>query len=157
VKTRLNFRNGDVYNQQRRAFRYDAIVSASVTEIGVRYHPGRRQAISPENPWTRGQDALHAVALHEEPQRTLNGKITLRLDFRLSLGNSEQIPFLVQNFEDWGDQADEDPLRLLDLALDTSGIAAALEVLEAISGHGAQWVEERIMRRRRWTTERKSA
>lgn len=151
VTTRLNFRNGDVYNQQRRSFRYDAIVSASVNETGVRYHPGRRQAMSPENPWTGGQDASGAVALHEEPQRTLNGKIILRLDFQLSLGNRDRIDFLVENFEDWDDQVDEDPLRLLDLALDTSGIAAALEVLEAISGHGAQWVEERIRRRRRWT------
>jgi hypothetical protein len=138
VTTRLNFRIGDVYNQRRRSFRYDAIVSASVIETGVRYDSGRRLAISPENPWTRGQDASRAVALHEEPQRALNGRIILRQDFRLSLGNREQIYFPVENFEDWGDLVDEDPIRLLDLALDTSGIAAALEVLEAISGHGAQ-------------------
>jgi hypothetical protein len=56
----------------------------------------------------------------------------------------------VENFEDWSGLADEDPLRLLDLALDTPGIAAALEVLAAISGHGAQWADERIRRRRRW-------
>jgi hypothetical protein len=151
VQTRLNFRNGDVYNQRRSSFRYDAIVSASVNETGVRYDSGRRQAISPENPWTKGQEASREIALHEEPQRAPSGAIILRQDFRLSLANREQISFLVENFEDWSGLADEDPLRLLDLALDTSGIAAALEVLEAISGHGAQWVDERIRRRRRWT------
>ena len=89
--------------------------------------------------------------MREEPLRTLNGSIILRQDFRLVLGNSDQIVFLVENLEDvWGQHTAEDPLSLLDLALDTSGVGAALEILEAISGHGAQWVEERIRRRRRW-------
>jgi hypothetical protein len=155
VETKLDFRNGEAYDQVRRSFRYDVIMSSQVHEIGVRYDTGRRQAMPPlKSPWTIGENTSSAVVRSEDRNRfTATGSVILRQYFRLSLGNREQITFLVENLEDvWGRLSEEDPLTLLDLALDTSGIAAALEILEAISGHGAQWVEERIRRRRRWST-----
>jgi len=73
----------------------------------------------------------------------------LRQRFRLGLQNGESIPFLVQNFDTNAfDEIAEDPAMLLNLALDTSGISGALELLEAISGHGAQWVAQRLRSRR---------
>ncbi len=67
--------------------------------------------------------------------------------------SSETIRFRVENFDaDYLDPVVEDAASLLNIALDTSGITAVLELLEAISGHGAQWVAQRE-RRRRWRDE----
>jgi hypothetical protein len=45
VSLDLDFLSGTMGNQSRTNFRYDAISSARVTEVGVRFHSGRRSVI----------------------------------------------------------------------------------------------------------------
>ncbi len=152
VRMTLDFRTGEVYNQVRRSFRYDVITSASATETGVRYDSGRREVMpTPENPWSLGQDGSLTTARHQELRRSIiDGSAILSQDFQLSLRNGERVTFLVENITAaFSDRSDEDPISLLDLALDNSGLSVALEMLENISGHGSQWVEDRLTRRRR--------
>jgi len=106
------------------------------------------------NPWTAARSSVHAPVRDDLRQRTATGAIILRQDVVLSLGNTDLIHFRVENIEGvMGDALEDDEISLLDLALDTSGITAAVELLEDISGHGAQWVEERLLRRRRWAAQ----
>ncbi|HEY2638322.1 MAG TPA: hypothetical protein VGI66_00360 [Streptosporangiaceae bacterium] len=152
VRMTLDFRTGEVYNQFRYSFRYDVITSASATETGVRYDTGRREVMrTPQNPWTLGQEGSEAAARQDELRRSITeGSAILSQDFVLSLRGGERITFLVENLAAAvNDRSKEDPISLLDLALETSGLAVALEILEDISGDGSQWVEDRVRRRRR--------
>jgi len=147
----LNTLTGEVYNQVRRSFRYEVIMTASVHETGVRYDSGSRQVIHQPDVWIASRTTVHAPPRPDLHQRTPYGALILRQDVRLSLGNRDLIQFRAENVEGLrGNALEDDEISLLNLALDTSGITAAIELLEDISGHGAQWVEERLQRRRRW-------
>lgn len=150
VRTALDFSTGHLYHQHRRSFRYDVIMTASVFEFGIRYDGrARTPAESQDNPWAAPGGGAAQGAPIPDARRGLGGSIILRQTVTLSLGNNEQIPFLVENLADIGsDTSVEDQVMLLDMALDTSGVTAAIELLEDISGHGAQWIEERVKRRR---------
>lgn len=133
IATIVDFISGYAYNQVRRSFRHEVITSASVHETGVRYDTGSREAMA-ESPWPVGGGAPTAVAPSGDMRRTLNGAVILRQDFRLALGNGEEIVFLVESPDNViASISEEDPVRVLDLALDASGIASALGILEAIS------------------------
>lgn len=124
IVTGLDFRTGQIHGQSRRSFRYEVITTAAVNETGVRYDTGTREAA----------------------QRRAG---ILRQDVVLSLGDRDHIRFRAENLGEFaGDVAGEDPIGLLDVALEASGITAAVDLLEDISGNGAQWVEARLHRRR---------
>jgi hypothetical protein len=152
IRMTLDFRTGKVYNQFRRSFRYNMITSARATETGVRYDTGRREVMpTPQNPWTLGQEGSEAATRQDELRRSISeGSAILSQDFALSLRSGERISFMVENLAAaFDDRSTEDPISLLDLALETSGLAVAFEILEDISGDGAQWVEDRLRWRRR--------
>ncbi|MGO8959822.1 MAG: hypothetical protein ACLQFR_21005 [Streptosporangiaceae bacterium] len=151
----LDFLTGEALDPVRRAFRYDTIMSARVQVDGIRYAAGSRNATpAPAFPSANGQNGLSGG--QDIFRRNVDGSVILRQDFRLSIKDGEGLRFLVENFEavdasPGGGAAEpehpEDPVNLLDLALDTSGVGPALELLEVVCGHGDPWVQEQIQRR----------
>jgi hypothetical protein len=116
---------GSVHDERRTSFRYDALASARVFEVGVRYAGQRREVLGPDEVLPSG-DA---------------DSLILSKAFRLSLVNGEEITVVAENFEGMADDRVEDVEQLRSLALDSSGIAGALRVLEAVAGEGAGWTD----------------
>jgi hypothetical protein len=149
VAVTLDFLTGDAYDQVRRSFRHDAIASATVLETGIRFDTGRREAMPPEG--QRGAGVHPSVAVLSDRAGGFDATLIVRQEILLRLMSSETIRFRVESFDaDYHDPEMEDPTSLLNIALDTSGITAVLELLETISGHGAQWAAQRERQRRRW-------
>jgi hypothetical protein len=151
VTVTLDFLTGVAGNQIRRSFRHDAIASATVIEDGIRFDTGRRETMPSDSQRDR-RGTLHAIEGQGASQQ-FDASLIIRQEIRLRLLSSEAIRFRVENFDaDYIDPTIEDAASLLNIALDTSGITAVLELLEAISGHGAQWAAQQE-RRRRWRAE----
>jgi hypothetical protein len=151
VTVTLDFLTGVAGNQIRRSFRHDAIASATVIEDGIRFDTGRRETMPSESQRDR-HGTLRAIEGKGASQQ-FDASLIIRQEIRLRLLSSEAIRFRVENFDaDYIDPAIEDAASLLNVALDTSGITAVLELLEAISGHGAQWAAHQE-RWRRWRAE----
>lgn len=141
----LNFLTGEAFDQVRLAFRYDTMVSARVQESGIRYDSASRRARpAPAYPWANGQNG--SSGSQDAVRRNIDGSVILRQELRLWIGDGEALRFLVENFESIDTEYSEDAVELLDLALDVSGVAAALELLETACGHGDPWVQEQIER-----------
>jgi hypothetical protein len=149
VQATVDTCTGDVYDQVRRSFRHDVIASAMVAETGIRFETGRREAMPPEG--KRASRRLHpSGAVPYDRVRGFDASLILRQEIRLRLMSAETILLQVQSFDaDFSDPAMENPTYLLNIALDTSGISSVMELLEAISGHGAQWAAQRERQRRR--------
>lgn len=152
VSATLDTCTGAIYNQVRRSFRHDVIASATVLETGIRFETGRREAMPPEG--HRANQGPHpSQAVLTDRARGFDASLILRQEISLHLMSSERIQLQVQSFDaDYNDPAMEDPTYLLNIALDTSGISPVMELLEAISGHGAQWAAQRERQRRRRRT-----
>ena len=115
----LDFATGRVQNQERRAFRYDAITSASVREIGERLDAGRRETLLPR---TDGERPEHSAS-------TL-----LAQEFSLTFNDGRDITLV------W---ANDRPSAGQDmLSADTSDFVGALQILEAVSADGREWLEQ---------------
>src|SRR5262249_5584075 len=122
---------------QRTSFRYDALASAQVAEAGVKFAGERRHVL------LIGDDGFQVTDKTDS--------LVLSRAFRLSLSNGQDITVLVENFDGLVDTTVEDKHQLVDVALDTSGVAAALHILEAIAAEGGEWIDrERERRARRW-------
>jgi hypothetical protein len=71
--------------------------------------------------------------------------------FLLSLVNEQTIEVVVDNYDGLIDEAIEDKSQLDNVALDSSGVAVALQILEAVAAEGREWIaRERDRRNRRW-------
>jgi hypothetical protein len=114
---------GSIHDERRTSFRYDALASARVFEVGVRYAGQRREVLGPDEVLPSGNA----------------DSMVLSQAFRLSLVNGEEITVVAENFEGMADDRVEDIEQLRSMALDSSGIAGALRVLEAVAGEGGQW------------------
>ncbi|TMR07001.1 hypothetical protein ETD83_02350 [Actinomadura soli] len=133
----LDFLTGTVSNQQRNNFRYDAIASARVVEVGVRFDAGRR-----------------SVILMEEADDAKKGKDVDSLissqAFRLSLMGGPPIEIVVEHFDEgFLDRLRENIDSLFELALDNSGVRGALRVLESVAAEGREWLGQERKRRTR--------
>ncbi len=136
----LDFGTGAIGNEQRAAFHYGALASASVVELGVRlddrHQPG---GAAEETPPAKSR---------------VNGKagdaLVLGRMFQLALMNNQLITVRVENF-DAGliDRIKEDHRHLLELALDVAGINGALRILESVAAEGRDWIERERHRRDR--------
>jgi hypothetical protein len=134
VSVDLDFPTGSMTNQKRDNFRYDAIASVRVTEVGERTAGGRRQVIPLDD----------SSRLSEREMDSL----ILRQAFWLSLVSGHAISVIIDNFDsDFLDRLREDPSVLLELALDTSGVNAALRILETAAAEGKQWLAKERDRR----------
>ncbi|MGW0809818.1 hypothetical protein [Nonomuraea sp. NPDC002799] len=136
VSTHLDFETGITGNEQRTHFRYDAIASARVSEVGIRLDQGRRKVVLPAE-----NDEEHEVDLKS---------LIMSHAFQLSLVSGQTIDVVVENF-DRGliDRMLERPQQLYELALDTSGIRGALRILEAVAAEGRDWIAQEKARRQR--------
>jgi hypothetical protein len=137
VSLDLDFYNGTIGNERRVNFRYDAISSARVTEVGVRFADGRR----------------HVISLEEEekddkkPPKDLDS-LVFGQSFRLLLMGGQSIDVVIENFDEgFLDRLREDEESLFELALDSSGVRSALRVLEAVAAEGREWLEQERLRR----------
>jgi hypothetical protein len=134
VKVDLDFLEGEVHNERRNAFRYESLASASVSETGVRVANDRRFVVQTTN----DQEPLEVERLRS---RT----------FRLTLVSGEDITVVVENFKGLSDPVLENESELLNIALQSSGVAAALHILEAVAAEGPDWISREQERRKRWS------
>ncbi|MEA5358620.1 hypothetical protein VA596_03660 [Amycolatopsis sp., V23-08] len=130
IEIELDFLTGNVHNEQRKSFRYDALAAAEVAEVGVRYADGWRYQIVGDHSTLRQDESVRKRAL------------------RLSLVSGQQISVVAEGFEGLSDEL-ESQTSLQELAFETSGIASALHVLEAVSAEGRDWIAREQERRRR--------
>lgn len=131
VAVDLDFPTGIASDQDRRAFRYDAIASANVAESGIRFDDGRREVILPHP--RNGKRAPRQSAM------------IFRQRFSLSLTNRETITITVENFDAALLQrmpGDEEPQSTPDLA----DLTGALSLLEAVAADGTKWIEQARIR-----------
>jgi hypothetical protein len=131
VAVHLDFPTGIASDQRRTAFRYDAIASARVTELGVRFDNGRREIILPR---TDGGKRPHNTAA-----------LLFYQDFLLSLTNGQNIGIKVENFDaTLLEQPPEEDDSLA--APDLSDLTGALSLLEAVAADGRKWIEQARIR-----------
>lgn len=132
VEVDLDFLSGDVHDERRTSFRYDALAAARVAEVGVRYADGWRYQI-----------------ISGDSMALLQAQTLRKRAFRLSLVSGEEISVIVESFEGLADAGLESDAMLNRIALESSGIAGALHVLEAVSAEGRDWITREQERRRR--------
>ncbi|MGW6444089.1 hypothetical protein [Lentzea sp. NPDC055074] len=128
TRVQLNFLTGEARNERRNLFRYDALASASVSEVGMRATRGV------------GEGAREVERLRSRR-------------FRLTLVNGRDITVVAENFRNANDSVLEDETELFLVATQTSGIDAALPILEAVAAEGSDWIDREQERRDRWSRE----
>ena len=139
VAVELDFLTGAIYNELRRSFRYDALASTTVFEQGFQSANGQRHRIRMGNEW------------HVTDKESL----VIRRSFLLSLVDSDSIPVEVDNYEGLLDDTPgddkEDKAHLDEISRESSGVAGALQILEAVAAEGREWIaKERERRNRHW-------
>jgi hypothetical protein len=154
ITIELSFLTGELRNEKRVTFNYDAITSAWTNEIGVR--------LDGETPSSSSTDVDQSDKNTETKSSDGAAGSTTRLlvvsrNFRLSLENKESITFNVQNFYEDVDQSLEIQHDLLQLALDVAG-SGALWLMEVVAAEGKDWIaRERKRRERRLTRYRQAS
>jgi hypothetical protein len=136
VTVDLDFATGKVSNERRTDFRYDAIALARVAQVGHRFEGFRR----------------HVILLNENDQRRAEEvrSFTLSPGFWLSFVGGQPIGVVTDRFDDgFLYRLREDPAQLVKLGFDTSGVTAALSVLEPAAAEGREWITEARARRGR--------
>jgi hypothetical protein len=131
VRIRLDFPTGAASDQRRTAFRYDAIASAQVEEVGVRFDDGRREVALPLAAKEKAEVRRWAVPIYQE--------------FRLALVNRDTIDITVDTFDSavLEQLLDEPDVPRPDLA----DLAGALSLLEIVAANGVTWLEQVQSRR----------
>lgn len=171
----LDFCTGRVSNPHSTAFPYEKIAWAKVAEAGWRFDSGGRRVVVFDDKANGGRRAEDAdvedswdtrLRQSEEPadfRGRLGEPVSRNADvgdlkdveslifaqaLRLSLVNSEPIDIVVENFDrGFLDRLRENKAALLELALDNSGVAGAVRLLDTIAGEGTNWL--RLQRERR--------
>jgi hypothetical protein len=128
VTVDLDFATGDPVDQRRRSFRYDAIASAQVAEIGIRFDDGSRPAILPQNDQAQSAEARSFIF----------GQV-----FRLSFIDGRYIDLAIENLCLASSGRAQD---------DASGITGALRVLETVAAEGREWIAKERERHRQTTS-----
>ncbi|MEV6303249.1 hypothetical protein AB0M02_27820 [Actinoplanes sp. NPDC051861] len=133
VQARIDFATGVFSAERRTTFRYDAIGSVQVTEVGLRFDDGRETPVV------------------DDYGRPLPQKIVTRQAFQLALVNGQTIRVLLDDFGDEPiDHVRESAERLAELASDAAGVTSALRILEAVAADGRDWIaleRQRMYRR----------
>jgi hypothetical protein len=175
VRMDLDFRTGRVSNSHGTSFPYEKIAWAKVAEAGWRFDSGGRHVVvfddeasarrraddaDAEDSWDR---RLRPSEERPDPRGRLGEPVSRNGDIgdlkdvdslifaqalRLSLVNSEPIDIVVENFDrGFLDRFRENKAALLELALDNSGVAGAVRLLDTIAAEGPNWL--RLQRERR--------
>ncbi len=133
IELDLDFLTGTVHDERRTSFRYDALASARVAEVSVQFAGNRRQVVLANN---------NVRVTHDHTALVFSQALWL------SLVNGQEITVLVENFDGLTDAA-ETKSYLTRLALDASGVASALHILEAVAAEGREWIQRERERRER--------
>ncbi|MEU4666882.1 hypothetical protein AB0F91_02675 [Amycolatopsis sp. NPDC023774] len=133
IEVDLDFLTANTLDERRTSFRYDALASARVSEVGVRYADNKRYIV-------RTDDTAAHLDKHTLRKRA----------FRLRLLDGDDISVVVETYRRQVDVTEqEDAARLNSVALEASGIVGALHVLEAVAAEGRDWIAREQERRRR--------
>ncbi|HWO63104.1 MAG TPA: hypothetical protein VNO31_24035 [Umezawaea sp.] len=132
VEVDLDFLTGASKDERRTSFRYEHLVSARVSEVGVRYANDQRVIVEPG-----------------EQQGPLEIEKVRSRALRLTLVSGQEITVVAANFAGLTDGDVEQESELVRIALLTSGIAGALNILEAVAAEGADWIAREQERRER--------
>ncbi|MET8847619.1 hypothetical protein [Amycolatopsis sp. NPDC004625] len=132
IEVDLDFLKANVHDERRTSFRYDALAAARVSEVGVRYAAGWRYEI-----------------INGDSQVLMQSQSLRKRAFRLTLVSGEKISVVAEGFEGLTDENLENEAMLQRMAMESSGIAGALHVLEAVSAEGRDWITREQERRRR--------
>ena len=139
----LHFLQGLLGDQHRMSFRYEVLASARVVQEGLRFAAGQRA------PQVLDQSKI-AVRRDPRDQQRHPDEFVFAQSFQLRLTNGEPLTIRIENYEAWYEQLSGEDLRsLIHLAVDTSGISTALQVLEAVAAEGSQWIDKERQRLRR--------
>jgi hypothetical protein len=136
IASDIDFATGRVTNEQRTDFSYSAVSAAKAAQITHRYDGARRIIV----------DDNEAAPAQGRPVRS-NGMQVL-------ISTGWPITVVLERFTDgYFNRAVEDLNQLKDNALDSSGLAAALRILEPVGAEGRQWLAlDRLRRSRRLTS-----
>ncbi|TYK46989.1 hypothetical protein [Actinomadura decatromicini] len=122
VTVQLDFATGVASNQERTTFRYDAIASAGIQEIGIGFADGRREVLP------------------------LDGRLLVSKNFTLALLNGQNFHVGIESLsEARGEQDDVD--WLVHLSLDGTVADSALRLLEEVAAEGGERVSQSRRRR----------
>jgi pimeloyl-ACP methyl ester carboxylesterase len=170
----LDFLDGEVSTtEDRKGFPYNAITMSSLLKVQVRYDGGHRdvtpvssgEARMPQ-PGVAGSAPAHnfgpgaagsnigpdgaGMPLRRSPGAQQDNTLTLSQSLRISLNNSQYVDFIVENVdEDFLDRLRENVEALFELALDSSGLKAAQQLMEAVASQGQAWLAQRRKLRER--------
>jgi hypothetical protein len=176
VSMDLNFCDGRVTNPLSHSFSYEKIAWAKVAEAGWRFDSGRRRVVvfdeevdgrRPADDTDDAQDAwdtrLRRSMATQGPRNRPAGpgdgvsdagdvrdvdSLIFAQALRLSLVDREPIDVVVENFDrGFLDRLRENRAALLELALDNSGVAGAVRLLDTVAWEGPNWL--RLQRERR--------
>ncbi|MEU9022101.1 hypothetical protein [Actinomadura sp. NPDC048394] len=162
IAVHLDFASGTLSNQERTAFRYDAVASASIIEIGICFDQDRRAVLPPSQRKRRPSDSAPGTKAEEEPDEKSDKEgrerpgpkptsdtnvepVMLQL-FRLMLVNRERFTVTVEQLAEVDETVGDDVTYLRRLALDDSGVSSALRILEQVAAEGSDWVRHAQMR-----------
>jgi hypothetical protein len=124
ARTKLSLAEGDMRNEQRQMFPYDAVASASVTEKSIRTF------------LTDGCPSSSSIS-----ERV----------FRLTLLNGTEIAEVRENPRATADDRSAGDDELMDaLSTQSSGFDSALRILEAVATEGREWIVRDRERKQRW-------
>lgn len=138
VSVNLDFLDGTVRDQRRNGFRYDAISSSRVEEVGIRFDSGHRNVVPIDD------------RVENKSQRKDVDSLIFSQAFRLSFMDGKHIDVVVENYDQgFLDRLREDADSLFELALDSSGVRDAWHVLDSVAAEGREWLHEERRRRNR--------
>lgn len=136
VTTKLDFYTGHTHGEERMTFRYDAIGSVEVSEVGIRFEGEQRRVVELSDSTDRTHEELRAVILGQA--------------FNLRTVDGRAMRVLIENFpEGFLDLSREDHDYMVRLAMESQGVTSALRILEAVAAEGKAWIQNMRMRRER--------
>ncbi|WP_433332033.1 hypothetical protein [Spirillospora sp. CA-294931] len=156
IAVHLDFASGTLSNQRRTSFRYDAVASASIIEIGICFDengrgvlPANKRKRRQAGPDTVGEASPDAEAEEKPGPKPNSGTgpepVMLQL-FRLVLINRQRFDVTVEQLAEVDESLGDDMIYLRRLALDDTGVSSALRILEQVAAEGGDWVRHAKMR-----------
>lgn len=158
TKFHLDFSSGEYTERSRVAFNYERVASAQVTQVWVKTTGSHRQitpvdqenADPPSNEWPGWRrNAFRVSLVNDQPITVLLESTHEELDGLELDGVEPNDDEPEKNIS----EEDADWAELKELALDSSGVAGALHIMEAIAADGRQWLEAEAKRRERRLTD----
>ncbi|MEU9841705.1 hypothetical protein AB0C69_21040, partial [Actinomadura sp. NPDC048032] len=150
IVVHLDFASGTLSDQQRTAFRYDAVASASIIEFGICFDEDGRGVLPRRQRKHRSPAPKPDTEAEEKPgpktaSESDQEPVMLQL-FRLVLINRQRFDVTVEHLAEVDEGLGDDTIYLRRLALDDSGVSSALRILEQVAAEGADWVQHARLR-----------